>query len=299
VRTDRFSIVSITLDDRRLAVVDTFPPTPLEGATLKAYHGAIFGSARGHLRWSDPSHLDYELAVTRHDTPLARTFVTRRAWSAQTGTAETTGPWAEGYAGMGGDESEQLSGDLEVIALRGDEGMACAIVVIGRNETAGRALADSRPCRRKYRDGYTAAVLAQYSRRADIERVERMRRTYADLVERGRRAGRSEAEAMLDANEEMSRLGFYPKPVTIVAQPADCGGTSPVFEIADEQFTVGLFPDIERAIASPGRPVHKSGEYVTHRDYTTSQRINEHLAAGHTSFTVRARGACWQLQIER
>ena len=37
----------------------------LEGATIEAYHGAIFGVPHAHLRWADPAHLEYEIAVTR------------------------------------------------------------------------------------------------------------------------------------------------------------------------------------------------------------------------------------------
>jgi len=105
---------------------------------------------------------------------------------------------------------------------------------------------------------------------------------------------------MLDAGREMQRLGLYPKPTTLVAARGGCEGASPVFSISDMEFTVGLFPDIEQAIASPGTEVDKSmGDYVTHRDYSTSREINDYLKSGHTSFVVRARGACWRLTIQR
>jgi hypothetical protein len=300
IRRDRLTILGIRLADGRLTELETLPPSPLEGMTIEAYHHAIFGEAHAHLRWADAAHLDYEIAVTHSRTPSARTFVTRKIWNPQTKTTAFTGPWAEGSTGMGGDEPQQLAGDLEVIAVPGDEGMACAIVVMGRHDHAGRAIVETRTCRGKYPSGYTATVLAPFSRRADIERSELIRRTYADLVERGRRAGLPEGRAMLDADDEMSRRGLYPKPTTITAQPADCAASSPLFDIADEQFAVGLFPDIDRAIASPGQPANKSmGAYITHRDYTTSQRINDYLTAGHTSFFVRAHGACWRLAIDR
>src|SRR5262245_40530438 len=60
---DRFSLLNIRLADRRVTTVETFPPSPLEGTSLSAYHGAIYGVGRGYLRWADRSHLEYFLAV--------------------------------------------------------------------------------------------------------------------------------------------------------------------------------------------------------------------------------------------
>ena len=143
-------------------------------------------------------------------------------------------------------------------------------------------------------------VLQPISRRAEIERIETIKSTYADLVARGRAAGRNEGQAMLDAGKEMQRLGLYPKTPTLAATRAGCADLSPVFTISDMEFKVGLFQDIEQAIASPGTDVDKSmGDYITHRDYTTSREINEYLKRGRTTFGVRARGECWRLTIQR
>lgn len=300
VLKDRLALVNIRLSDGHVSLVEAFPPSPVEGARIQSYHGAIFGSVHAHLRWADPSHLDYEVAVTRYDSPQSRTFVTRKVWNPRSRTSELTGPWKEGSTGMSGDEPQQLAGDLEVIAMPGDEGLGCAIVVAGRQEPAGRALVENGDCRSKYGSGYPRSVLAPLSRRAAIERSQLIARTYAGLVDRARQKGVPEGQAMLDASDEMSRLGLYPRQTTLVAHRAECGSASETFDISDEQFTVGLFSDIEHAIASPGQPVHKSmGNYIIHRDYTTSQQLNEYLAAGHTSFLIRSRGACWRLSIER
>jgi hypothetical protein len=299
VLSDRLALLDIRLSDGHVTVVETFPPSPLEGATIQAYHGGIFGSAHGHLRWADSTHLDYEVALTRYDSPLSRTFVTRRVWNPKSKSSELTGPWKEGSPGMAGDEPQQLAGEREVIAMPGSEGMPCAIVV-RRQDGDAAALVESGDCRSKYRSGYSRDVVAPFSRRAAIERSELIRRTYADLVDRARRNGVPEGQAMLDANDEMSRLGLYPRQTMLVAEHVDCAAATGAFDITAEQFTVGLFPDIERAIASPGQPVHKSmGSYITHRDYTTSQQLNAYLAAGHSTFLVRSGGRCWRLSIER
>jgi hypothetical protein len=113
-------------------------------------------------------------------------------------------------------------------------------------------------------------------------------------------SGRSEGQAMLDANREMQRLGSYPKAPTLVAEPAGCDAASPLFSISDAEFTFGLFPDVEGAIENPGTEVDKSAvAYITHRDYTTSRQINEYLDGGHSIFFVRARDACWRMTIRR
>lgn len=297
---DRFTLINLQLSDGRMTVVEAFPPSPLDGQQFRAYRPSIFGTPRAHLRWADADHLDYEIAVTRHDTPSSRTFVIRRRWNPATRTYETTPPWQEGYASMSGDEPDQLHGDLEAIAVPGEHSMPCAIAILRRGETRGRALIETGVCREKYPSGLSADVLTPLSRRADIERIEHIKKTYAELVERGRASGRPEGQARLDAGEEMSRLGLFPKTTKLVARETACEGASPLFHISTEEFTVGLFQDIEKAIAAPDTEVNKSmGSYTTHSDYATSRQINEFVDAGNSTFFVETRGTCWRLTINR
>ena len=142
-------------------------------------------------------------------------------------------------------------------------------------------------------------MLGLLIRREAIERGELVRNTRAQLVERGRRAGLSEYEAEMAAIDEMERLGLYPKSTKLVAGPAPCAQASRLFEISDEELTVGLFQDIERAIASPGKEVNFWGTYHRYRGYETSQLINEYVAAGNSSFFVRIHAACWKLTIRK
>jgi hypothetical protein len=297
---DRFRLINVRLSDGRTTIVEEFPPSPLEGQQIRAYRPAIFGSPHAHLRWSDADHLDYEIGVTRHDIPRSRTFVIRRQWNAAARAYATTSPWQEAPTAMSGDEPEQLHGDLEAIAVPGEHSMPCAIAILRRDEAQARALIQTGGCRVKYPSGFPADVVAPLNRRTDIERAEKIRTTYADLVERGKAAGRSEGQAMLDAGEEMSRLGLFPKSTKLVAHEASCAGVSPVFHISTDEFRAGLFQDIEKALAAPGTEVNKSmGSYITHRDYTTSREINTFIDAGNSTFYVETRGACWRLTINR
>jgi hypothetical protein len=298
LRRDRIDIVNIRLSDGYVSVFQALPPTPLEGTKLETYHGAIFGEVHAHLRWSDPAHLDYEIAVLEPGIPRSRSFVARRAWNAKTQAADTTSPWTEASSSGGGIEPQRLAGDLEVIDPPGAEGMGCAVVVLRKGESAGRAIVGSPACRSKYAD-YSAAALAGFSHRAGIERAELIRKTRERLIGEAMRKGVPEGRALLDADDELSRLGFYPKQPMLVAAPSTCGDAE-AFEISGEELAAGLFPDIEQAIASPGTRVHASAPYHPYyKSFTTTQRINAWLTSGHTVFVARIHGDCWKVSIEK
>jgi hypothetical protein len=297
IHRDRFSLIAIRVADGRITLVRDFPASPLEGSRISAYHGAIFGEASGHLHWADADHLDYELTVTRPDSPSTHTFVWRHRWSAKTGPTEDSTSWQPGYASMTGDEPLQLHGDREVIGVRGPELMPCAVVILRTGDAAASPLVDSGRCGDRYSGGFARDVLE--SRREAIEHAALLKKTYADLVAEGRAQGLSEGAAMLQAGKGMQRLGLYPKTPTITASPSACDALQPVFHISDEEFRVGLFQDIQEAIDRPGQEADFHGEYVTHRDYTTSHQLNDFLAdRAHREFLVDGRGGCWRLRID-
>jgi hypothetical protein len=297
IHRDRFRLINIALPDGRLSTVQEFPPSPLEGTTITAYHGAIFGAARSTLRWADSEHLDYSISVERVEIPASRTFVVQRQWSKEARRFIEKPPWQEGYSSGGGYGPEQLSGDLEVIAPSGDELLPCAIVVLRKTAPAAQVLAETPACRKKYGD-YTAATMAAFSHRADIERSQTMSRTYDGLVAGGKARGLNEGTAMLEANKRMEDLGYYPKSPTITAHRAACENVSPVFTISDEEFRVGLFQDIDRAIQHPDTAQERGGTYVRHQAYDTSRQINEYLKDRRdATFYVEGRGGCWQLVV--
>jgi hypothetical protein len=297
IHHDRFSLIAIRIADHAATVVREFPASPLEGTRISAYHGAIFGEASGHLRWADTSHLEYELTVTRADTPSSRTFVWRHRWNPTTGVTEDSTAWKPGTQSLSGDEPSQLSGNREVIGVRGPEGLPCAVVLLRTGEASASALADSRRCGDRYASGFTRDALE--SRREAIEHVAMLEKTYADLVAEGRAQGLSEGAAMLQAGKGMQRLGLYPKTPTITAVTSACDALQPVFHISDEEFRVGLFQDIQQAIDHPGEAADFNGNYVTHRDYATSRVVNDFLTdRSHREFLVDGRGGCWRLSID-
>ena len=52
------------------------------------------------------------------------------------------------------------------------------------------------------------------------------------------------------------------------------------------EFRVGLFQDIEAALAAPGTEVRFAGPYLHHADFTTSEALNAFMASGGHEFYV-------------
>jgi hypothetical protein len=309
VRQDRHALIAISVATGAVTELARFPASPLSGRHLRAYRNALMGSPAAHLRWDD-ARLEIDVAVTRHDEPLSRTFTLRNAWdpSAERLTAEPQ--WREAHSAAGGSEPEQLAGPLEVLAVPGDEGFPCAIATVHRDTGAVRVLLSTPQCRSKYRDGITRADVESLERRPDIERAATITRTYRELVARGVAAGESEGAAMLKANKEMERLGYFPRSPTLSATSVTCdssnggreAGTAEgaLFDISEEEFEVGLFQDVDAAIANPGEEVDKDGDYVLHSSFDTSRRLNDYLASReHTTFIVRRGDRCWRMEIRR
>jgi hypothetical protein len=300
VLRDRFSIARIRLADGRVDTLLELPASPLEGGWVTSYRPSLTGSVSAHLRWATPDALEYDVAVSRPRQPTSETFVTRRRWNEGSRQFDET-PWMTGYASMGGDEPTQLRGAREVVALRAGGALPCVVLVVTQGEALAAPLLEDRTCRRAHPDGYPVAALADVLRRPDIERVEHLTRTHERLVAEARGQGMSEGDAALAAIRGMQQLGLYPKPSTIVATRAADAGAGPVFEIARMELLVGLFPDIERAMASPGEEIEKStGEYIRHDDYDTSLRINAYLADRRSAtFFIRTDGQIWKIVVTR
>ena len=297
---DRLHLARIHLADGRVEFLQELPPTPLEGTRLSTYRGGLYGSADAHLRWHG-DELDYEVQVRRPNRPTSTTFVLRSRWTAGPAPA---GPlaWSRGARRMTGAEPAQLSGSLEVLAVGGGEPMPCAVVLLSTGPEPTRGLAETAACRSRHADGYDVTSVHEQSVRAMLERRALLASTHAELLADARRRGLSEGDAALEAIRGMQRLGLYPKPTQLVAAPAADrrSGTMPIVDITDEEFRVGLFSDIQRALEHPGEPVDKHpGPYLVHDDFSTSRQLNEYLAAGETTFLVRARGRLWRLTIER
>jgi hypothetical protein len=103
---------------------------------------------------------------------------------------------------------------------------------------------------------------------------------------------------MLRANDEMERLGYFPmSPKLLAARIDGIPQDVKVFEITSDEFRFGLFPDIEAALAKPGTEVAFHGKYIRHRDFGTSDRLNEYLDSGSRSFIEKHNRALYRISV--
>src|SRR4051812_18330402 len=154
---DNYALWRIRVSDAAVSSVATFPPSPLEHTTVRGYHNALFGMPAAHLRWTDPGHLDYEIAVTKYDVPSSRTFVIRELWD-KGSKYDSTDQWREAPPRMGGGfEPQQLHGDLELIAVPGPEAVPCAVVILRMDDPKARALVEAPSCHATHPAGYSSA----------------------------------------------------------------------------------------------------------------------------------------------
>jgi hypothetical protein len=139
-----------------------------------------------------------------------------------------------------------------------------------------------------------------------MERAQTVRRVHEELLQRYKAMGMGEMQALLWTSKEMQRLGYFPKTPTIVARRLDRAEAAAgkldkeaLFSIAKGEMESGIFPDIEKAIARPGEEIDKTVDYATHRDYSTSARLNKFLQNGNTRFYVEHLGETYELTIKR
>jgi hypothetical protein len=174
--------------------------------------------------------------------------------------------------------------------------MPCGVAVIDSTSRSVRPLVMSIGCERRYGGRLTMADVEPASHRARIEREQMLERTYAALVRQHMDRGEREIDARLAAIADMRRLGHYPPVPQLTARRVEAGeviarrnaGTlSPLYAITEEEFSVGLFPDLERALDRPGTSVEKhTGRYIVHDRFETSRRLNAFLAGGGHEFFV-------------
>jgi len=142
--------------------------------------------------------------------------------------------------------------------------------------------------------------IEDYSHRKRLEKIKALRETDRRLVEKFRAEGLSEGEAMLRAGDELEKMGLYPKSPRITAKSIERPkGDHAAFPISRDEFRYGLFPDIEKAINETGAEVRFWGNYISHTDYDTSRRINEHLSKGNAQFYVITGGKTYLMTITR
>lgn len=302
VDADLFSIHRINLTTGRDQTVALLPDSPLVRREIETYRSRIFTCPMIHLRFSSGGELEYDIAVSVPTRPTSTVWRVWRRWNESTGEFEGSDVWVPAQVQFSGRMEDKLYENRELVTVDGPECFSAAIVMLDHDDKSYEIVLASADLEEEYPDGLNEEIVFAASEREAIVRLLDMRKAYEEAIDRFRAEGLSEGEAMLRANKEMQKLGYYPETPTMMARPATETSRSdmPLFEITDTEFQVGIFPDIDAAIQTPGIKVDKAmGDYVRHRDFDTSEKINEYLDTGATTFLVRARGRVWEISIER
>ncbi len=200
---------------------------------------------------------------------------------------------------MGGYSRWPLHGSVELFSVRAYGAHPPALLAYDHDTGATEILLETPAYREFYPDGWPATRIAEWSRRTEMVRLQNLERTHAELTARFTAEGVPEHKIWLRVNDEMVRLGFYPKPDTLTARLVSSNepaSDAPVFEVPDGEMASGVFPDIENAIAQPGEATEKSmGSYIRHDHYDNSALLNDFFNAGGNVFRIRYQGKTYEL----
>lgn len=295
---DVFSLRRLDLESGSVDVLESWALSPLVDRTLSTYRGRIFTVAMARIRAVGDT-VEYRVRLSVPRQPTSELYRLAGIW--RPSRAER-GEWEEGHVELSGHDRTPLDGRWEAIAVPGPESYPSGIIAFDESTDEVRVLVETPAYRRSHPDGVSVAWLRERARRADIERLDHLRTTRAELLDRFRREGLSEMEAALAANKEMQRLGLYPKPPALVAREVPAGEEVrdewPHFVIPEGEMRSGVFPDIEKALAAPGTEIDKSlGSYIIHRDYENSAKLNAYLDADGRTFYVTYDHTTYQVTV--
>lgn len=284
--------------DRKTGRVETlqhWPNTPLQGQKLHHYRGRILGLLASRIRVKNEQQVDYAARMSLRRVPTSQPWSLSGTW---TGENSVRPDWAATDTSLAGLSEPIVSCPLEVMALKGEEGFPSAIVLLDHDRRQTEVLLRNEAFDRLYPEGPQFTALLEFSRKAEIDRLTEMGNTYEKLKARFRSEEINEGAALLAAGREMARLGWWPTPATITAQEVkEFPAGLRIFTIDPQELRVGLFPNIQQAIAHPGTPAPHRSRYVRHRDFTTSEELNAFLATEPEAYGLRISDHSWLIRI--
>ena len=295
VLSDRFSLQRTSRESGETTTIHTWrvrhPFTP-----VTRYRNYLFGIPECELRWAGSTlHYKIGLDFLPNDPPGSSVNEwTIGSWNAVTADRIEADTWKSGYHTTDRWTEQVLSGPFEIVDYK-----SRALLLYDSGTRTRTLLRVSRPGGSQLREEIATAELKDYLHRPQLERSRTIRETYAKTVAGLRMQGLPEGEAMLRADEEMEKKGYYPRTPKLEARKIESipQGVA-AFPITEDEFRFGLFQDIEEAIAKPGSEVPFPGKYITHRDFDTSRKLNEYLAAGNRSFVVKTGKGMFLLSVQ-
>ena len=296
--TDGVALLRVDVATGDAETLESWATTPGLRRVIREYRGRVLNTMSAVVRPQPDGAVHYTIEMSIPRVPMSDVHTLAGVWTTVP-TARRRGDWQPTGSAFAGVSEPVVTGDAEVFALHGPEYFPCAVVLLDHRTMATRTLRGEAACRRRYPDGPPLQALMDVSRKSDLDRIAEMTRVRDERVAHYRAQGRSEIEALLGANRDLEDRGHLPKSRRIVAERlASPEAGLPLFEIADAEMASGIFHDLERALATPGAEIDKSmGSYVTHRDYTTSARLNDLLARGEREFLVRYRGSTYRVEV--
>jgi hypothetical protein len=308
ISSDRFSLRKLDLGSDSVDTVESFESSPLGGRQIRTYRGRSFGSASTQLRWLDGERLEYKITVSWPEIPTSRRYSVSRRWNNVTNELVENKDWSAEWADMGGTDVSPINGEWELLAPRGSNAFPCAIAAFNSASGEIKVLIKSPEFEAVYPRGLTVEHLVQLSKREDIEHIERLKFVHDELLTKALAEGMQENEAQLKVIRQMEELGFYPRSAYYTATKLGAGESAALretdrgdlFSISETEFTASLYPDIEKAIESPGEEVERSmGQYIRYDGYDTSERLNKFLDGGGAIFHVERQGRIYRIELHR
>jgi hypothetical protein len=303
VLSDEVTLRRVDLESGKVRDLESLPELPTAGRHLQAYRGRLYHYLSADLRFTQADMPDIRLSLSIPRVPTSEQHHFTRLLEDEAG--EDTGGWRSGGIQVYPTSEQRVHDTLELLIVPGQEALPCGVVLYDHASRARRYLAGEAACARAHPEGYGEARLLERSRYEAVKRMEALRATRERLMEEFSAQGTREGDAAMATIDEMRRLGFYPKPTTIVAAPI--GETEEAeylargwrsFRISDQEFLVGLFQDIERALGRPGEEIEFFGRYVRHRDFATSQALNAYLKDRPEGFLLEAGGRTYAMAID-
>ena len=302
---DRFILKRMHVGTGQTENLRSLPPSPLTGTHFEAI-GSPFPLPKTQLKFMEDGQLQFKVCVTINDGSIADEYLWSGVWVGAAGANENNEAWKKGTCTIGGYNEWPLSGDWELQEVRDPGYFPVAIVAYNHVTRDIRVFVKNKEYDQLYPSGVPLQKIMENSARTRMEREQTVRRVHKELMQKHKAMGMGEIQAQLRTAEEMQQLGYYPKTTKIVARRlsrTDAVGNidkDALFRIAKEEMESGIFQDIERAVANPGKEVdYDGGGYLTHRDYSTSARLNKFLQTGATRFYVEYLGETYELTIKR
>ena len=304
VAKDSFILKRMHVESGRIEELRRLPPSPIEGRRSEEI-GGPFHVPGTRLRFKEDNQLEFKVCLTIQEGSTTREYLSSGVWTRTKDSTEIAGAWKATPCWIQGYDEWPLFGDWELMEVRRPHFFPVAIVAYNHVTRDVRVLVKNKDYDQLYPNGVGLQQIAGRSLRPAMEREQTVTRVYKELVQKYKAMGLSEVQVLLRTGDEMERLGYYPMTPKIVARRLDRVQVAAInkdafFKIEKGEMESGIFHDIERAIADPGKEIHKSsGEYHTHRDYSTSARLNKFLEAGNTRFYVEYLGVTYELTIKR